>query len=265
MGEPYRRVRPIVVPVPALRPEELPAIVCKGLSKRFGSIEALRGLTLIVPRGTTFGLLGPNGAGKTTSIRLWLGLTAPTAGVAYVLGKVIPPRAVLPRIGYMPQEVAVYPDLTVEENLALLGRLVGMEEGAIGARTEEVLRLVDIAGRAHDLVSHLSGGMKRRASLAAALLHDPDLLLLDEPTVGVDPELRAAFWTFFRGLATRGKTVLITTHYMEEAAKCDAIGLLHRGRLLAHGTPEEVKARTRAANLDDAFLALVRGEVGAGQ
>src|SRR3990170_2851676 len=145
------------------------AIACRGLSKSFGKIEALHDLTLTVPGGVTFGLLGPNGAGKTTSLRLWLGLTAPTAGKAQVLGESIPPRAVLPRIGYMPR---------------------------------------DIAERREDMASTLSGGMRRRTSLAAALLHDPDLLLLDEPTVGVDPELRAAFWTFFRELTGRGKTVV---------------------------------------------------------
>ena len=243
-----------------LPPERVPAIVCGGLSKRFGGVEALRGLSLVVPRGVTFGLLGPNGAGKTTSIRLWLGLTAPSAGTAFVLGKRIPPRTVLSRIGYMPQDLAVYPDLTVEENLALFGRLVGMDEGAIDRRTDEVLRLVDIAERRGDLVSTLSGGMKRRTSLAAALLHDPDLLLLDEPTVGMDPELRAAFWSYFEERTRRGRTVLITTHYMEEAGRCDLVGLLHRGRVLAHGTPVEVKERTGTSNLDDAFLALVRGQ-----
>ena len=241
----------------------VPAIACRGLAKRFGPIEALRGLSLLVPRGITFGLLGPNGAGKTTCIRLWLGLTRPTAGEASVLGHPLPPRAALPRIGYMPQDLAVYPDLTVEENLALFGRLVGMDEAAVDRRTGEVLRLVDIAERRGDLAGHLSGGMKRRMSLAAALLHDPDLLLLDEPTVGVDPELRAAFWRYFGVLAGRGKTVLITTHYMEEAARCDRVALLHQGRLLAHGPPREIKARTAAENLDDAFLALVRGSKGA--
>lgn len=234
------------------------AIVCKGLSKNFGKIEALRDLNLTIPRGVTFGLLGPNGAGKTTSIRLWLGLTAPTAGKAKVLGEAIPPRSVLPRIGYMPQDLAIYLDLTVEENLACFGRLVGMDEDAIDRRTAEVLKLVDIADRRGDLASTLSGGMRRRTSLAAALLHDPDLLLLDEPTVGVDPELRAAFWTFFNALTERGKTVVITTHYMEEASRCDLVGLLHQGRLLARDTPAAVKERTGAANLDDAFLALVR-------
>ena len=244
-----------MVPLPQ---REIPAVVCKGLSKRFGEIEALRSLTLLIPRGRTFGLLGPNGAGKTTSIRLWLGLTPPSAGTAFVLGRRIPPREVLPRIGYMPQDLAIYPDLTVDENLALFGRLVGMNAEAIEDRTEDVLDLVDIASRRHDLVSTLSGGMRRRTSLAAALLHDPDLLLLDEPTVGVDPELRAAFWVYFGELARRGKTVVITTHYMEEASHCDRVALLHQGRLLAHGPPSAIKERTRTANLDDAFLALVR-------
>ncbi len=237
---------------------EIPAVVCKGLSKRFGDVQALRGLTLLIPKGQTFGLLGPNGAGKTTAIRVWLGLTAPDAGAAFVLGRRIPPREVLPRIGYMPQDLAIYPDLTVDENLALFGRLVGMGAEAIEDRTEAVLELVDIASRRHDLVSNLSGGMRRRTSLAAALLHDPDLLLLDEPTVGVDPELRAAFWTYFSELTRRGKTVVITTHYMEEASRCDRVALLHQGRLLAHGPPQSIKDRTRTVNLDDAFLALVR-------
>jgi len=169
-----------------------------------------------------------------------------------------PSGAALPKIGYMPQDLAVYLDLTVAENLALFGRLVGMEEDAIEKRTDEVLKLVDIAERRDSLVSTLSGGMRRRASLAAALLHDPDLLLLDEPTVGVDPELRAAFWVYFRDLTRRGKTVLITTHYMEEASNCDLAALLHRGRLLILGEPGTIKARTGTSNLDDAFLALVR-------
>ncbi len=232
--------------------------MCRDVAKSFGDIEALRGVSLEIPWGVTFGLLGPNGAGKTTLLRVWLGLTAPTSGTAKVLGHDIPPRAVLPKIGYMPQELAVYLDLTVAENLALFGRLVGMEEDAIDRRTDEVLKLVDIAERRESLVSTLSGGMRRRTSLAAALLHDPDLLLLDEPTVGVDPELRAAFWTYFGELTKRGKTVLITTHYMEEASNCDLAALLHRGRLLIRDAPGKIKERTRTSNLDEAFLALVR-------
>ena len=245
-----------------VRPEEIPAIVCQNLSKDFGEIRALRKLSLLVPRGIIFGLLGPNGAGKTTSIRLWLGLTAPPAGRAFVLGRRIPSRDILPRVGYMPQDVAVYGDLTVEENLALFGRLVGLSEATIAKRTEEVLGLVDIARRRGDLISTLSGGMRRRVSLATALLHDPELLLLDEPTVGVDPELRAAFWSYFRELAGRGRTVVITTHYMEEAAHCDVVAFLHQGRLLARAPPAAIKERTRTESLDDAFLALVRADRG---
>jgi len=235
-----------------------PAIAASRLSKRFGPVEAVRDLTLEVPRGVTFGLLGPNGAGKTTLLRMLLGLARPSGGSAEVLGNTIPPRSVLPRIGYMPQELAVYPDLTVEENLALFGRLVGLTEARIAARTREVLELVDLGARRGELVSTLSGGMKRRTSLAAALLHDPDLLLLDEPTVGVDPELRATFWTYFRDLTAAGKTVLITTHYMDEASRCDLVAMLHRGSLLARDTPAAVKTSTNTANLEDAFLALVR-------
>ena len=240
-------------------PSRIPAIVCKELSKSFGRVRALDRLSLLVPKGVTFGLLGPNGAGKTTSIRIWIGLTAADAGTAYVLGKRVPPRAVLPRIGYMPQEAAVYGDLTVEENLSLFGRLVGMDEGSIDRRADDVLKLVELDARRDDLVSTLSGGMKRRTSLAIAFLHDPDLLLLDEPTVGVDPELRDVFWRFFATLTSRGKTVLITTHYMEEAARCNEVALLHHGLLLAHGPPDRIKDRTHTGNLDDAFLALVRG------
>ncbi len=239
-----------------------PAIESHGLSKHFGPVQALQNIDLVVPRGMTFGLLGPNGAGKTTSIRLWLGLTKPTSGTAHVLGHEIPPRAVLPRIGYMPQDLAIYMDLTVAENLALFGRLVGLDEATIERRTDAVLKFMDISERRGELVATLSGGMRRRTSLAATLLHNPDLLLLDEPTVGLDPELRASFWSFFRRLTERGKTVLITTHYMEEAAKCDSVGLLHRGRLLVCDAPAAVKDRTQTENLDDAFLALIRGREG---
>ena len=234
------------------------AVACREVVKRFGEIEALRGVSLEIPRGVTFGLLGPNGAGKTTLLRVCLGLTGPTSGSAVVLGEKIPPRSVVPKIGYMPQDLAVYLDMTVGENLALFGRLVGMEEDAIESRTADVLELVELAGRRDSLASTLSGGMRRRTSLAMALLHDPDLLLLDEPTVGVDPELRASFWSYFGGLTKRGKTVVITTHYMEEASRCDLVALLHQGRLLARGAPAAIKSRTNAANLDDAFLTLVR-------
>ncbi len=242
----------------ALTEREIPAVLCKDLSKRFGEVDALRNLTLLVPRGVVFGLLGPDGAGKTTAIRLWLGLTEATAGTAFVLGRRIPPRSVLTRIGYMPQEPNVFPDMTVDENLALFGRLVGLGAEAIEDRTEEVLELVGLASRRHDLLSALSLGVRRRASLAAALLHDPDLLLLDEPSLGVDSELRAALWTYIRSWTALGKTVVVTTHSVEEAAQCDGVGFLHRGQLLAQGRPAALQERTQTTNLEDALLALLR-------
>ncbi len=243
--------------------EGTPAISSQDLSKRFGPVEALRNVTLDIPVGVTFGLLGPNGAGKTTFIRVLLGLTPPSSGTARILDESIPPRAALSNIGYMPQNLAIYPDLTVRENLALFGRLLGMDEATIRRRSRELLELVELVERRDDLVSTLSSGMKRRTSLAAALLHDPDLLLLDEPTVGIDPELRASFWSYFTELNSQGKTVLITTHYMEEATRCDRVGLLHRGQVLVSGTPTAIKAQTQTDNLEDAFLVLVRSS-GAG-
>lgn len=235
------------------------SVECDDISKSFGPVTALRRVGLKVPTGVTFGLIGPNGAGKTTLIRVLLGLTSPDSGTAEVLGTPIPPRAALPRIGYMPQDLAIYTDLTVRENLALFGRLSGMERSAIDRRMDEVLHLVNLTERRADLASKLSGGMRRLASLAAALLHDPDLLLLDEPTVGIDPDLRASFWSYFRELTSQGKTVFITTHYMDEASRCELVGLIHRGRILAVDAPDAITETTQTTSLDDAFLRLVKG------
>lgn len=234
------------------------AVICRGVTKRFGPIEALRGLDLSVPSGTLLGLLGPNGAGKTTLIRILLGLTPMTSGEASVFGIRVPSRAVLPRIGYMPQHLAIYTDLKVRQNLELFGRLYGVPGERLRRRVDTVLELVQLAERRGARVAELSGGMQRRVSLAAALLADPELLLLDEPTVGVDPELRAEFWEHFRDLAGRGRTIVMTTHYMEEASRCDRVALLHAGRLLAYDAPSAVKQRTGRGTIDEAFLALVR-------
>jgi ABC-2 type transport system ATP-binding protein len=234
------------------------AIRCTGLSRRFGEFHALEQLDLSVPTGVTFGLIGPNGAGKTTLIRLLLGLLQPSEGAAEVLGHRVPSPAVLQRLGYMPQEPAVYLDLTVDQNLTLWGRLAGLTPTRRAERATEVLRLVRLEDRRRGLAGELSGGMRRRLSFAAALLADPDLLLLDEPTVGVEPELRAELWEYFHRLTTEGKSVLITTHYMEEASRCDRVALLHAGRLLAEGTAASLKETTGTADLEAAFLHLVR-------
>jgi len=235
-----------------------PAILCRGVVKRFGSLAALAGVTLEVPSGSVLGLLGPNGAGKTTLIRILLGLTSMTEGTAEVLGVPVPPRSVLERIGYMPQNRAIYTDLTVEQNLRFFGRLQGLDRSTLSARIDEVLSRVALGDRRRSLVSELSGGMQRRVSLAGALLTDPDLLLLDEPTVGVDPELRAEFWEYFRELARRGRTVVMTTHYMQEATECSQVAMLHAGELVAFDTPEGIRSTAGAASMDEAFLQLVR-------
>ena len=234
------------------------AISCRGVTKRFGEVTALRELDLEVPRGLLLGLLGPNGAGKTTLIRILLGLTPMTDGRASLLGHPVRSKEVLPRIGYMPQNLAVYTDLKVRQNLDLFGRLYGLPRERRAARAAEVLDLVHLEARSGSRVSELSGGMQRRVSLAAALLTDPELLLLDEPTVGVDPALRAEFWGYFRNLSREGRTIVMTTHYMEEATQCERVAMMHNGRVLAYDAPSAVKQKTGSATMDEAFLALVR-------
>jgi ABC-2 type transport system ATP-binding protein len=230
---------------------------CK-LTKAFGKFTAVDGLDLTIEDGQTYGLLGPNGSGKTTAIRMITGLLEPTSGTIKVLGKTMPSKEVLSSIGYMPQDVAVYVDNTVHENLELFGRLYGMPAEQFRKREEEMLRFVDLAGWKNALASTLSGGMRHRLSLACALLHEPKLLILDEPTVGVDPELRASFWEYFEKLGKKGITVVITTHYMDEAGHCQKVGLLRQGRLIAEGNPEELMKQHGKRTLEDVFLALAR-------
>lgn len=236
-----------------------PVVQFHDVAKRFGGVDALRGLTLDLHEGEVFGLLGPNGAGKTTAVRILCGLERASSGETKAFGLAVPNDHVRSRIGYMPQETALYLDLTVRENLAFFGGIYGLERAHLGERIAALLDFVGLAGRAGDPVASLSGGMRHRVSLAAALLHDPDLLVLDEPTVGVDPELRASFWERFHGLAEQGATILMTTHYMDEARRCDRIGLLGGGRLLALGPPDEVARRAGTGDLEEAFLKLAKG------
>ncbi|HTT46128.1 MAG TPA: ABC transporter ATP-binding protein [Thermoplasmata archaeon] len=247
---------------PESRSGPAPAISVRRLVKKFGEVTALDQVTLEVPPGQVLGLLGPNGAGKTTLIRILLGLTRSTSGEAYLLGEPAGARGVRTRVGYMPQDLAVYLDLSVEENVTLFGRLYGISGSRLRSRSQEVLERVHLADRSRSIVAELSGGMRRRVSLAAALVADPDLLLLDEPTVGVDPELRAEFWEFFHRLTRAGKTVVLTTHYLEEANRADRVVFLHAGRVLATGTPSDLKATTGTENLEDAFLRIVRARGG---
>jgi ABC-2 type transport system ATP-binding protein len=238
-------------------------VEARDLHKHFGPIRAVDGLSLSVRPGEIYGLLGPNGSGKTTLIRLLIGLLKPTSGYVRVLRRAMPDKAILARVGYMTQASALYEDLTVRENVAFFAEMCG---GASRARVGEVVALVDLEERAGSLVRTLSGGMKQRASLACALVHQPPLLLLDEPTVGIDPQLRATFWAYFRQLAGEGATLMISSHVMDEAERCDRLGFLRRGRLLAEGSAAELRTQAATATLEEAFLRFAEGEMeGGGQ
>jgi ABC-2 type transport system ATP-binding protein len=237
------------------------AIETKNLTKRFGIFTALDNLNLKIENGIIHGLLGPNGAGKTTAIKILCGLLKPSGGEAYIFGKKLPDRSILPSIGYMPQETALYLELSVHHNLALYGELYGMSRSRITEREREMLQFIALEKWRNEPVSNLSGGMKHRVSLACSMIHEPKLLFLDEPTVGVDPELRASFWEYFNELKRKGITIVLTTHYMDEAQHCDRIGLLRLGKLIAEGAPGEITRQTNTASLEDAFLALSRQEV----
>jgi ABC-2 type transport system ATP-binding protein len=221
------------------------AVSVVGLRKRYGRIDALSGIDLTVAQGEIFGILGPNGAGKTTLMRSLVGSSRPDAGTLRVLGLDPYRQAAALRhlIGYMPQMPALYEELSPRDNLVFFGRAHG--SGDLDARVDRELRLIGLSARARDPVFGLSGGMKQRVSLACALLHEPRLLLLDEPTAGVDPRLRAVFWEHFRTLAAAGVTVLVSTHQMDEAVLCDRLAILRGGTVLACDTPTTLLARGR--------------------
>ncbi len=224
------------------------------LRKAFGATKALDGLSLRIARGEKYGLLGPNGSGKTTLIRAIVGLVAPDSGEVKVLGHGVPAAAVTPRVGYMTQAAALYEDLTPRENLRFFATLFGTPVGEIPTRIDEALELVGLGDRANSPVRTLSGGLRQRASLAAALVHRPELMLLDEPTVGTDPEVRLTLWRHFDRLNSEGRTFVISTHVMDEAERCSRVGLLRAGRLLAEGSPRELREHAGAASLEEAYL-----------
>ena len=228
------------------------AVEVDSVTKKFGDIKALNGVTLRVRRGEIYGLLGPNGAGKTTLIRSIVGLIAPNSGTVTVLGRKLPNLDVLREVGYMTQQAALYPGLSVEEeNLRFFAAINGVEGGV-----KDALEFVDLYARRGSVVSTLSGGMRQRCSLACALVHRPHLLLLDEPTVGVDPQLRVQFWEQFRRMAAGGTTIIVSSHVMDGAERCQRLGLIQYGRLLAEGSPSEVRAQAGTQNLEEAFLKL---------
>ncbi|HLY50178.1 MAG TPA: ABC transporter ATP-binding protein [Solirubrobacteraceae bacterium] len=222
-----------------------PVLDCVGLRKSFGELEAVRGVSFHIAEGETYGLLGPNGAGKTTTISMACGLLEPDGGEVRVAGKRLTPRSVDEKaaIGYVPQELAIYPDLSARENLRFFARLYGLDSATANARVDEVLHVIGLADRAREQTKNFSGGMQRRLNIGIGLLHRPRLLILDEPTVGVDPQSRNAILESVERLSAEGMAVLYTTHYMEEAQRlCDRIGIVDLGEMKAEGTRAELVA-----------------------
>jgi ABC-2 type transport system ATP-binding protein len=219
------------------------AIDVRGLTKTFGEFVAVNNISFEVPPGEIFGFLGPNGAGKTTTIRMLLGLLVPTSGTACVIGYDVATEsdAMRKRIGYMTQRFSLYNDLTVEENLNFYGGVYGVHGQKLQERKTYILKMAGLTGRQREMTRNLSGGWKQRLALGVAIIHEPEVLFLDEPTAGVDPISRRAFWELIYDLAESGTTILVTTHYMEEAEHCQELVFIQRGHLVAQGSPEEVK------------------------
>lgn len=238
------------------------ALACQGVAKRFpGDVLALDGLELSVPRGAFFGLLGPNGAGKTTLIRSIVGLTRPDGGRIEVFGRRTDGATAAESrrlIGYAPQDAGLDRFVTVRRVLELHGRYFGMSRADAASRTDELLEVFDLADKATALPNRLSGGMRRRLVLARALVHRPPLVILDEPTAGVDVELRLDLWQYIRRLHADGTTILLTTHYLEEAETlCEQVAFIQHGRIAAQGEPPELLHRFGADRLEDVYLRLV--------
>jgi ABC-2 type transport system ATP-binding protein len=241
------------------------AVTISELRKVFGEIVAVDSLTLDIHRGEVFGMLGPNGSGKTTTIRMLCGLLPPTSGAATVAGFDVrtESEAIRKNIGYMSQRFGLYEDLTTRENLRFYSSVYGLIGSAREKRIEELLDELSLRPRESQLGRTLSGGWKQRLALGCAIAHRPAILFLDEPTAGVDPAARRKFWLLVRNLATKGTTILVTTHYMDEAGKCDRVAFLSRGRMIALGTPAEVTRQFGKPNIEDVFVELQQRDEGA--
>lgn len=240
------------------------AVVVHGLTKAFGARLAVDHLDLRIGTGEVVGLLGPNGSGKTTTIRMLCGLMTPTAGSATVAGYdvIAEPEQVRRRIGYMSQRFGLYDDLTVAENMRFYASLYGLRGNARRRRIEEQLTELGLAERAGQLAGTMSGGWKQRLALACATAHHPAMLFLDEPTAGVDPASRRLLWQWIYGLAKQGTTILVTTHYMDEAERCERLAFLSRGHLIAVGTVSEVLTQFGQPTIEDVFIELQRRDEG---
>ncbi|MCU0578945.1 MAG: ABC transporter ATP-binding protein [Desulfobacterota bacterium] len=236
-------------------PEQEPAVVVRDLAKRFGDFTAVNRVNFSVPRGEIFGFLGPNGAGKSTTIRMLCGLLAPSSGSGTVAGFDLLREAekIKAHIGYMSQKFSLYEDLTVEENINFYGGIYNLPGDKKKERKEWVIRMAGLEDRRSARTAFLAGGWKQRLALGCAILHEPPIIFLDEPTSGVDPLSRRRFWNLIYELAGRGVTVFVTTHYMDEAEYCDRVGLIYRGELIALGSPETLKQEAMTEDVLECF------------
>lgn len=229
-------------------------IVLEKVNRFFGSKQVLKDVDLMAPYGQVYGLLGPSGCGKTTLVKIIAGILEASSGTALVLGQKMPQLKLMQKIGYMSQSDALYMTLSAEENLQFFGTIYGMGRAELKARITEVMELVNLTQDLKKTVQAYSGGMKRRLSLALALLHSPPVLLLDEPTVGIDPLLRKDIWDELHRLANQGVTIFVTTHVMDEAEKCHQLAMMREGVLLASGNYADLLAGVGAATIEEAFI-----------
>jgi ABC-2 type transport system ATP-binding protein len=232
----------------------MPVITARDIVQRFGSQEVLHSVSLDVERGEVLGLLGPSGAGKTTLVNVLAGVATPKSGEVVAFGGRMPRLDLMRRMGYMSQSDALYLDLTARENLSFFGAIYGLSGPALARASERALELAHLKVEPKKQAGDYSGGMRRRLSLATALLHEPELLILDEPTIGLDPLHRVDIWMSLRDMAQSGRTLIITTHVMDEAERCDRLAMIRDGVFIAMGSPAELKQRAGAATLEDAFL-----------
>lgn len=231
-----------------------PVISIRNVGRAFGSKQVLEDISLEVEQAETFGILGPSGSGKTTLVKLLTGIDETTSGEVFVLGVKMPKLAMLQQIGYMAQSDALYTELSAKENLEFFAALYGLKGEQRSRRIKAVMELVNLEEHLRKRVDQYSGGMKRRLSLAIALLHEPPLLILDEPTVGIDPVLRLSIWKELKALNRKGTTIVLTTHVMDEAEKCDRLAMIRDGKLLAVDTPTGLLQATNTASIEEAFL-----------
>lgn len=238
------------------------SVVVEHLYKRFGEFIAVNDVNLRVRKGEIFGFLGPNGAGKSTTIRILCGLLAPSDGKAIVAGFNVAqePESVRANIGYMSQKFSLYDDLTVEENIDFFSGIYGVEKSKRAARERYALEMAGLVGQEKVMTRTLSGGWKQRLALGCAILHEPPIVFLDEPTSGVDPIARRAFWDLIYQLSEAGQTVFVTTHYMDEAEYCHRVALLYHGKMIALGTPAELKAQMKQPSMEQVFVASIERE-----